>query len=281
MIFFCKKEWQYKKQAKSKKKQKKEKQRITTLKTHQFHETTPLSISKVPEGLSKLEVFQSLLGGAARRSPLGLVGEVPRLNLEHRGCVAILEAETLVFILQIVLDIKFGVFLQRLVPMDVAASLASINGNLNISGPIDNPHRIPIGLRIVSHESFEVRFGDSMPSHDVVEVVPEKHLGIFVFRLEVAANNSHDALVGPVVHVAGHGGPLGNAFDIVGHHPSVLEIPAGLHTLNQVDTTTRADLGHLENKHFVRVVTLAWELIPLDVGPVADTSKLGDAILNS
>ena len=36
-----------------------------------------------------------------------------------------------------------------------------------------------------------------------------------------------------------------------------------------------------ENKNFVRLVTLAWELIPLDIGPSADTSKLGSAIHNS
>ena len=235
----------------------------------------------MPEGQPKLEVFESLLGGAARGSPPGLDGEVPRLCLEHRGCVAILEAQTLVLVLQVVLDIEFSVFLQRLGPMEVAGSLASINGDLRISRPIDNPHRVPIGLRTVSHEPFEVRLGNSMPSHDVVEVVPEKHLSILVLGLEVAASDGHDALVGSVIHVAGHGGPLGHTFDMVRHDPSVLEIPAGLHTPNQVDPTTRADLGHLENKNFVRVVTLAWELIPLDVSPIADTSKLGDAIHNS
>jgi hypothetical protein len=193
-----------------------------------------------------LKVFQPLLGGAVRRSPLGLDGEVPRFRLEHRRCVAILEAETLVLVLQVVLDIEFGVFFQRLDPMEVAGSLASIDGHLRISRPVDNPDDIPIGLRTVRHESFEMRLGNSMPSHDVVEVVPKQHLSILVLRLEVAASNSHHALVGPVVNVAGHGGPLGDAFDMVGHDPSMLEITARLHALNQVDPTTRADLGHLE-----------------------------------
>jgi hypothetical protein len=165
--------------------------------------------------------------------------------------------------------------------MEVAGSLASIDGNFRISRPVDNPDGIPIGLRTVSHESFEVRLGNSMPSHDVVEVVPEQHLSILVLRLEVAASDGHDALVGPVVNVAGHGGPLGDSFDMVGHDPSMLEITARLHALNQVDPTTRADLRHFENKNFVRIVTLAWELIPLDIGPTADTSKFGDAIHNS
>jgi hypothetical protein len=149
------------------------KQTVIRVKTHQFHEATPLSITKVPEGQPTLKMFQPLLGGVVRRSPPGPDGEVPRFHLEQRGCVAILEAETLVLVLQVVFDIEFGVFLQRLGPMEIAGSLASIDGNLRISRLVDNPHSIPIGLRTVSHESFEVRLGNSMPSYDVVEVVPE------------------------------------------------------------------------------------------------------------
>ena len=72
-------------------------------------------------------------------------------------------------VLQVVLDIEFGVFFQKLGPMELRRSLA----NLWIFGPIDNFDGIPIGLRIVFHESFEVRVENSMPSHDVVEVVLE------------------------------------------------------------------------------------------------------------
>ena len=89
--------------------------------------------------------------------------------------------------LQAVLDIEFGVFLQRPGPMEVACSLAPIDGNFWISKPIDNPHGIPIGLRTIRHEFFEVRLGNSMPSHDVVEVVPKKHLSILILRLKIAA----------------------------------------------------------------------------------------------
>jgi hypothetical protein len=134
----------------------------------------------VPEGQPKLKVFQPLLVSAARQSPPGLDGEVPRFRLEHRGCVAIVEAETFVLVLQVVLDMELGVFLQRMGLMEVVGSLASIDGNLRIFIPVDNPHGIPIGLRIVSHESFEVMLGKSMPSHDVVEVVPDEHLSILV-----------------------------------------------------------------------------------------------------
>lgn len=184
-------------------------------------------------------------------------------------------------VLQVVLDIELGMFFQRLGPMKVAGSFASIDGNLRIPRPVDNAHGIPIGLRTVSHETLEVRLGNSMPSHDVVEVVPEKHLSILVLRLEVTTSDGHDALVGPVVNVASHGGPLGDAFDMVRHDPCILEITARLHAFNQVDPTTRADLGHFENKNFICIVTLSRELIALDVGPGADTSKFGDTIHNS
>ena len=109
----------------------------------------------------------------------------------------------------------------------------------------------------------------------------KKHLSILVLGLEVAASDGHDMLVGSVVYVAGHGGPFGDAFDMVEHDPSMLEILAMLHALNQDDPTTKADLKHPENENFVRLVTLAWELIPLNIGPGVDTSKLGDAIHNS
>ena len=92
--------------------------------------------------------------------------------------------------------------------MEVAGFLTPINGNLWISGPIDNPDSIPIGLRTVCYEAFEVRLGDSMASHDVVEVVQEYHLSILVLGSKVTASDGHDALVGSVIYVAGHGGPF-------------------------------------------------------------------------
>ena len=202
-------------------------------------------------------MFQRLLGVAVRQSPQGLDGTVPHLRLKHRGCVAILDAETLVLVFQVVFDIEFGVFLQKLGPMEVASSLAPINGNLWISRPIDNPHNFPISLRIVGHEAFEVGLGDPMASHDVVEVMPKKYSSIFVLRLEVAASNGHDVDVDSVIYVACHGGPLDNAFDMVGHDSNMLKIPASLHVFIYIDPTIKADFRHLENKNFVRLVIVA------------------------
>jgi hypothetical protein len=48
--------------------------------------------------------------------------------------------------------------------------------------------------------------------------------------------------------------------------------------IDQVDPTTRADLRQIFFSS--RLVILAWEFNPLNIGPGADTSKLGDAIYN-
>ena len=141
--------------------------------------------------------------------------------------------------------------------MEVASSLAPLDWNLRISVAIDDPHGVPIGLRIIRHEAFEMWLRDFMPSHDVVEVMPEKHLSILVLGLEVAASDGHDTLVRPVIYVASYGGSLGHALDMVGHDPSMLKIPARLHAPNQVNPTVGANLGHFEDEDFVRLIILA------------------------
>ena len=65
--------------------------------------------------------------------------------------------------------------------MDVAGSLTPIVGNHWISISVNNLQGIPIGLSIVCHEAFKVKLGNSMAGHDVVEVMPEKHLSILIF----------------------------------------------------------------------------------------------------
>lgn len=43
--------------------------------------------------------------------------------------------------------------------MEVASSLEAIDWNLGIFGSVDDSYGIPIGLRIVWHEAFEVWLG--------------------------------------------------------------------------------------------------------------------------
>jgi hypothetical protein len=66
-----------------------------------------------------------------------------------------LEVETLVFVLQVVLHIEFGVFLQRLAPMEVASFLTPIDGNLRNSRPVDNPNKKNERTVIHSHHLWQ------------------------------------------------------------------------------------------------------------------------------
>jgi hypothetical protein len=88
-------------------------------------------------------------------------------------------------------------------------------------------------------------------------------------------------LISSIVHMSRHGGPPFDPFDVIGHHPRVLEVPTRLHPMNQIHTTSRTNLGHLEDEHLVCIVPLSWELIPLDVSPIANTPQLCDAIHNT
>jgi hypothetical protein len=138
--------------------------------------------------------------------------------------------------------------------MEVTSFLVRLDRGIGISRAIDNPHDVPIDLCILRHEVFDVWLWDPMPSHDVVEVMQENHLSIFVLGLEIAINDGYVALVGPIVYTASHGG---YALDMVRHDPSMLKIPAKLHAPNQINPTTRANLRHLEDKDFVPLIPLA------------------------
>ena len=77
-----------------------------------------------------------------------------------------------------------------------------------------------------------------MTSHNVVHVMLGKHLSILILGLRVVANDGYDVLIGSVIYMVGHGGLLGDMFDIAGHDPSMLKIPAKLHALNPLPKPT-------------------------------------------
>ena len=135
-------------------------------------------------------------------------------------------------VLEVMLDVLFGVLFQRLGPMEIAHPLTAGDRNLGITATVDNPNRIPVCLSAVGHKSLELRSRNFMPSHDMIEILPEDDLCIFVLRLEVTACNGHDTLICRVIHMTGHGGLIGNTFDMVEHDPSKLKISARLHLYN-------------------------------------------------
>ena len=115
----------------------------------------------------------------------------------------------------------------------------------------------------------------------MIKILLENYLSIHVLKLEVVARNGHDALIGPIVNVARHGGPTGDTLDMVKHNPCILKVTCRLHLPHQVDTTPRANFEHLEDKDLVRLITLTWEHVSLNIGLIAKPSKLDNAIHDS
>jgi hypothetical protein len=69
-----------------------------------------------------------------------------------------------------------------------------------------------------------------------------------------------------------------DTLDVIEYDPRVLQISIGLHLFDQVHPRSGPHLGHLKNKHFFGVRALSWELVLLNVGPIATTSKHGNAV---
>ena len=99
---------------------------------------------------------------------------------------------------------------------------------------MNNPNYIPVGFYAICHKALKIGIRDSVPSHDMIEVFPEKYLSILVLGLEVATSTGHDVLIHPVVDMASHGRPTGDPLDMIKHDPCILKITTKLHLPNQV-----------------------------------------------
>jgi hypothetical protein len=66
-----------------------------------------------------------------------------------------------VLVLQIVLDIEFGVFFQRLGPMEVTGSLVPLDWNLGISGAIDDPYAFQLAYALSAMKPLKGGLGIS------------------------------------------------------------------------------------------------------------------------
>ena len=103
---------------------------------------------------------------------------------------------------------------------------------LQITASIDNPNCNLIDMSANNHKPLELQRRYTKSSHDVVEILPEKDLCIFVFRQEIIACNGYDTLICQVVYTIGHGCPIGNMFDMIRYDLGMLKIYARLHLHN-------------------------------------------------
>lgn len=85
-------------------------------------------------------------------------------------------------------------------------------------------------------------------------------------------SDCHDTAVGRVVHVAAHGGPASDTFDMVNHEPNILEVATLLHAFDKVNSASRADFRHFKKKHFVGLASLTREFVFLHKWPKTGTT---------
>jgi hypothetical protein len=81
-----------------------------------------------------------------------------------------------VLVLEVGTDIGFRMFFKGLGPMEEARPLLILHGNCDVTTAINHPDTIPVSLSTICHESLELRLWDTVPCHDIIQVLPENHL---------------------------------------------------------------------------------------------------------
>jgi hypothetical protein len=74
------------------------------------------------------------------------------------------------------MDIGFRMLFKGLGPMEEARPLLVLHGNCGITTAINHPNSIPICLSTIRHESLELGLRNTVPCHDIIQVLPKYHL---------------------------------------------------------------------------------------------------------
>jgi hypothetical protein len=81
-----------------------------------------------------------------------------------------------VLVLEVGTDIGFCILLKGLGPMEEARPLLVLHGNCGITTAVNYPDSIPVCLSTICHESLELGLRNTVPCHDIIEVLLEYHL---------------------------------------------------------------------------------------------------------
>jgi hypothetical protein len=129
-----------------------------------------------------------------------------------------------VLVLHVWLDKLLCMSFQRCSPVEETSALSVLHGDLWITTAIDDLDNIPIDLRTVRHEAFEVGILDAVLCHEIIEFSPHDTLDLGVLRLHATYGDGHDLAICCIVHVSRHCGLFFDTLNMVKHEPSVLEI---------------------------------------------------------
>jgi hypothetical protein len=181
-------------------------------------------------------------------------------------------------VLEVRTNIQLRMFFEGLDPIEEARSLLVLYGNCDVTTAVYHLDSIPVRLSTVHHESLELGLRNTVPCHDIIEVLPKYHLSSSILGLHIADHNRHDSTICEVIDVVSHGSPMLDTLDVIELNPRFFQISSRVHSFDQVHPESGPHLGYLENKHLVRVRALSWELVLLNVGLVATAPELGDAV---
>jgi hypothetical protein len=81
-----------------------------------------------------------------------------------------------VLVLEVGTDIRFRMLFKGLAPMEEARPLLVLHGNRGVTTAVYHPDNIPVHLSTVRHESLELGLRNTMPCHNIIEVLPKYHL---------------------------------------------------------------------------------------------------------
>jgi hypothetical protein len=79
-------------------------------------------------------------------------------------------------VLEVGTDIGFRMLFKGLGPMEEARPLLVLHGNCGVTSAINHPDSIPVSLSTIRHESLELWLWNTVPTHDIIQVLPENHL---------------------------------------------------------------------------------------------------------
>jgi hypothetical protein len=81
-----------------------------------------------------------------------------------------------VLVLEVGTDIGFRMLFKGLGPMKEARPLLVLHGHCGVTTAINHPDSIPICLGTIRHESLELRLWNTVPTHNIIQVLLENHL---------------------------------------------------------------------------------------------------------
>jgi hypothetical protein len=65
---------------------------------------------------------------------------------------------------------------KELGPMEEACFLLVLHGNCGVTIAVNHPDSIPVCLSTICHESLELGLMNTVPCHDIIQVLPEYHM---------------------------------------------------------------------------------------------------------